>query len=47
MNIDVRMLTKKMEKDARELFSADPGVREGEAEALATFNENDPQEFIM
>lgn len=47
LNIDVRMLTKKMEKDARELFSADPGVKEGEAEALATFNENDPQEFIM
>lgn len=47
MNIDVRMLTKKTEKDARELFAADPGVKEGEAEALATFSEKDPQEFIM
>jgi len=47
MNIDVRMLTKKMEKDARELFAADPGMKEGEAEALATFSEKDPQEFIM
>jgi len=47
MNIDVRMLTKKIEKDARELFAADPGVKEGEAEALATFSEKDPQEFIM
>ncbi|MFB0568755.1 MAG: 4Fe-4S dicluster domain-containing protein, partial [Nitrososphaeria archaeon] len=45
MNIDIRMLTKKIEKDARELFAADPGVREGEAEALATFSEKDPQEF--
>jgi len=44
--IDLRMLTKKIEKDVKELFGAEAGLSLGEKAALASYLENDPQDFI-
>ncbi len=47
MDIDIRKLTKKLERDVLELWGYDAGVDVEETPPLATFNPNDPQEFIM
>lgn len=46
MNIDLRALTKKMEKDVRELYHYEAGVNLKEVPPLVTYDENDPQGFI-
>ncbi|HJO93494.1 MAG TPA: Coenzyme F420 hydrogenase/dehydrogenase, beta subunit C-terminal domain [Victivallales bacterium] len=46
-NIKLRMLTKKIEKDIKELFGSEAGLEIGEATPLTSFDENDPQEFIV
>lgn len=45
-NIDLRMLTKKIEKDIKELFDSEAGLSIGENTPLASFSEDDPQDFI-
>lgn len=45
-NIDLRMLTKKIEKDIKELFDSEAGLSIGEKTPLASFSEDDPQDFI-
>lgn len=46
MNIDLRWLLKKMEKDVKELFGYEAGLSVEEVPPLATFKEEDPQDFI-
>ena len=46
MGIDIRKLTKKIEKDVKELFHYEAGVSLEDIPPLATFNPDDPQEFI-
>lgn len=46
MNIDLRMLTKKIEKDVKELFGAEAGLDLEELPPFASYSEDDPQEFI-
>ena len=46
MGIDIRKLTKKIEKDVKELFHYQAGVSLEDVPPLATFNPDDPQEFI-
>ncbi len=45
-NIDLRTLTKKIEKDVKEMFNSEAGLSIDENAPLASFNENDPQDFI-
>jgi ferredoxin len=45
-DIDLRALTKKMEKIVRELYDYEPGLSLEELPVLGTFKEDDPQEFI-
>jgi len=47
MGIDLRRLTKKMEMDVKDLFHYESGISLEDAPPLATFNPDDPQEFIM
>lgn len=46
MHIDLRALVKKLEKDVRELYGYEAGLRLETVPALATFRPDDPQEFI-
>ena len=46
MNIDLRTLGRKMEKDVRELYGYEAGMDPGAAPVLGTFRPDDPQEFI-
>jgi len=46
MNIDVRAFTKKLEKDAMELFGWEAGMSTEERPPLDTFKPDDPEEFI-
>jgi len=46
VGIDIRKLTKKIEKDVKELFHYQAGVNLEEVPPLATFNLGDPQQFI-
>jgi ferredoxin len=46
MDVDLRFLTKKTEKDVKKFFSYEAGVNEDEAPPLTTFKPEDPQEFI-
>jgi len=46
MGIDIRKLTKKIERDVKELFHYEVGVSLEDVPPLATFNPDDPQEFI-
>lgn len=46
MDVDLRFLNKKIEKDVRELFSYEAGVNPDEPPPLNTFKTDDPQEFI-
>ena len=47
MGIDLRKLSKKMEMDIKELFHYEAGISLEDVPPLATFNPDDPQEFIM
>lgn len=47
MNINLRVINKKLEKEVKERFNYIPGIDEKEKPPLATFNETDAQEFIM
>lgn len=44
--IDLRMLTKKIEKDIKELYGSEAGMSIDEKMPLSTYKESDPQEFI-
>lgn len=46
MGVDVRKLTKKIEKDVKELFGYEAGVSLEDIPPLATFSPDDPQGFI-
>jgi len=46
MHIDLRALVKKLEKDVRELYGYEAGLHLETVPALATFQPDDPQEFI-
>lgn len=46
MNVKLRVLNKKIEKDARELYSYEAGMKLEEPPLLSTFKQEDPQEFI-
>ena len=46
MGVDIRKLTKKIEKDIKELFHYEAGVSLEDVPPLATFKPDDPQEFI-
>lgn len=45
-NINLRMLTKKIEKDIKGLFDSEAGLNLEDKTPLASYNENDPQDFI-
>ncbi|MEW6227364.1 MAG: 4Fe-4S dicluster domain-containing protein [Bacillota bacterium] len=45
--IDLRMLAKRMEKDAREFFGYEPGTDLGAVPVLATYKRGDPDDFIL
>jgi len=45
-NIDIRLLTRKVQTDVKELFDAEAGLSLDEKPALACYRENDPQDFI-
>ncbi len=47
VDIPLRRLHKKMEKDARELFGYESGLDPLQPPLAACFDENDPQDFIM
>ena len=46
MDVDLRFLNKKIDKDVRELFSFEAGMSLDEPPPLNTFKTDDPQEFI-
>jgi len=46
MDVDLRFLYKKIEKDVRELFSYEAGIDPEEPPPLATFKPDDPEGFI-
>ena len=46
MNIELRMLNKKAEKDVKELYHYEAGISLEELPPMATFKVDDPQEFI-
>jgi len=45
MGIDLRRLTRKVQKDVKELFGADAGVDPDSPPALAVFRPDDPEDF--
>jgi len=47
MGIDLRILTRKLVKDAKELFDAEAGVNMEDKPALSTFESDDPQPFLV
>ena len=47
MGIKLRMLTKKVEKDVKELFGYEAGLSPEAPPPLATFREDDPGDFIL
>jgi len=47
VGVDIRALAKRAEKEVRERFGCEAGVSLEEAPALAAFDEDDPQEFIL
>lgn len=46
MNVELRMLNKKAEKDIKELYDYEAGIDLEELPPMATFKIDDPQEFI-
>ncbi|MCG8400539.1 MAG: 4Fe-4S dicluster domain-containing protein [Firmicutes bacterium] len=47
MGINLRLLTRKMVKDVKELFNAEAGVSMDDKAALATFTADDPEPFLV
>lgn len=47
MGIDLRILTRKLVKDVKDLFNTEAGVNMDDKPALATFDLNDPQPFLV
>ncbi len=47
MSISLRVLTRKLVKDVKELFDAEAGVSMDDKPALATFTANDPEPFLV
>ncbi|SFR06638.1 4Fe-4S dicluster domain-containing protein [Desulfoscipio geothermicus] len=47
MGINLRLLTRKMVNDVKELFNAETGVNMDDKAALATFTANDPEPFLV
>jgi len=47
MGIDLRILTRKLVKDAKELFDAEAGVNMEDKPALSTFKLDDPEPFLV
>lgn len=47
MGINLRLLTRKMVKDVKELFNAEAGVNTDDKTALTTFTANDPEPFLV
>ena len=45
-NIPIRLLTKKIEKDMKEMFGAEAGMDVDEKAPLTAYRDDDPQEFI-
>ena len=45
-HVDIRLLTKKIEKDIKELFGYEAGLSLEEQAPMTVYNENDPQDFI-
>jgi hypothetical protein len=46
VNIELRMLHKKVQKDVKELYDYEAGINLEELPPMATFKMDDPQEFI-
>jgi len=46
MNVELRQLTKKAEKDTKESYDHEVGIRVDETPPLAAFKPDDPQEFM-
>jgi len=46
MGVDIRKLTKKIQMDIKQLFHYEAGISVDDVPPLATFNPDDPQEFI-
>ena len=46
MNIELRILNKKTEKDVKELYGYEVGIDLEELPPMATFKIDDPQEFV-
>lgn len=47
MGINLRLLTRKLVKDVKELFNAEAGVNMDDKAALATFTADDPEPFLV
>ncbi|MBF7084629.1 4Fe-4S dicluster domain-containing protein [Desulfallas sp. Bu1-1] len=47
MGINLRLLTRKLVKDVKELFNAEAGVNMEDKAALATFTADDPEPFLV
>ena len=47
MGVDIRKLNRKMAKDVKELFGYHAGMSLEQVTPLATFNQNDPEEFVL
>ncbi|WP_449241379.1 4Fe-4S dicluster domain-containing protein [Desulfoscipio gibsoniae] len=47
MGINLRLLTRKLVKDVKDLFSAEAGVNIEDKAALATFTADDPEPFLV
>jgi len=45
-DVQIRLLTKKIEKDVKELFGSEAGLEIDEKTSMTVYNENDPQDFI-
>jgi len=46
MNVELRQLTKKAEKDIKESYDHEVGISVDEPPPLAAFKPDDPQEFM-
>jgi hypothetical protein len=46
MGIDIRKLTKKIEKDVKQLFHYQAGINLEDVPPLAAFSLDDPQQFV-
>ena len=44
--IDLRLLTQKIEKDVKELFGSEAGLGPNDEAAMTSYKQDDPQDFI-